>query len=341
MQTKSLERYFFFGLLLLTLIFTFFIFKPFWIVIVLGASFSVVLAPIHKWLLQEKVPNWLSAFLTTLFFFLIICLPLFGLGTLIFDQSQDLYYQIISGQKIIPTADSINSSINSYLPHGLSFDINEKASSFVTFITNNVSKIFSTTLSTLFSFILILLSIFYFLKDGERWERALVKLSPLSDSDDKKIIHRLSQTINGVIKGYILIALIQGLLMGLGLYFFGVPNPAFWGVVAAIASLIPSIGTALISVPAVLYLFLGGHLIPAIGLAIWAAVLVGLIDNLLSPYIVSSKIKIPAFLILFSVLGGVVLLGPVGILIGPLAMSLLFTLISIYRNEFKNDILIK
>lgn len=340
MQTKSIEKYFFFGVLLLTLIFTFFIFKPFWMVLVLGASFSVVLYPIHKWLLNKKIPSWLSAFLVVLFFFLIICVPLFGVGTIIFNQSQDLYYQIINGQQIIPTADSINQSINSILPIGLNnFDINEKATYFVSLITNNISKIFSSTLTTLFSFVLLLLSIFYLLKDGERWKKALITLSPLSDADDKKIITRLSHTINGVIKGYLFIAIIQGILMGIGLYIFGVPNPAFWGVVAGVASLIPSIGTALISVPAIIFLFLTGHIVMAIGLAIWAGVLVGLIDNFLSPYIVGKEIKIPSFLILFSVLGGVVLLGPIGILIGPLTISLLFTLISIYRNEFKKDIL--
>lgn len=339
MQTKIIERYFFFGLLLATLIFTFFIFKPFWIVLVLGASFTVVLYPIHSYLLRKKFPNWLSAFLVVLFFFILICIPLFGLGSMIFNQSQNLYYQVISGQQIIPSADSINNSVNSILPSGLNFDINEKFTNFVSFITNNIAKIFSSTLTTLFSFILMLLSIFYFLKDGERWKKAIVTLSPLSDKDDKKIIQRLFQTINVVIKGYLFIALVQGILMGVGLSIFGVPNSILWGVVAGIASLIPSIGTSLISVPAVIFLFLTGHILPAIGLAIWAAVFVGLIDNLLSPFIVGKKIKLPSFLILFSVLGGVVLLGPIGILIGPLTLSLLFTLISIYRNEFKQNVL--
>jgi predicted PurR-regulated permease PerM len=290
--------------------------------------------------MSKKVASWLSAFLVVLFFFLIICLPLFGVGTIIFNQSQDLYHQIVNNQQLIPTADSINHSINSFLPDGLNnFDINAKATYLVSLVTNNISKIFSSTLTTIFSFILLLLSIFYLLKDGERWKKAIITLSPLSDTDDRKILTRLSQTINGVIKGYLLIAIIQGVLMGIGLWIFGVPNPAFFGVVAAIVSMIPSFGTAFVSVPAVIFLFLTGHIGMAIGLAIWAAFLVGMIDNFLSPYIVGKEIKIPSFLILFSVLGGVVLLGPVGILIGPLTVSLLFTLVSIYRNEFKKDIL--
>jgi predicted PurR-regulated permease PerM len=157
----------------------------------------------------------------------------------------------------------------------------------------------------------------------------------LKDEDDRKILRSIIKTINGVIKGYILIALIQGFLMGLGLYLFGVPNPALWGVVAGIASLIPSIGTALVSVPAVIYLYAIGSTIPAIGLLIWAVLIVGFIDNLLNPIIVGKSIKVPMLLILFSVLGGISLLGPIGILIGPLVIGLLYTLISIYKEEFE------
>ena len=142
--------------------------------------------------------------------------------------------------------------------------------------------------------------------------------------------------INGVIKGYLLVAVIQGSLMGIGLAIFGVPSPALWGVIAAIGALTPTLGTSIVSIPAVIFLFVSGHTGEAIGLTVWSLALVGMIDNFLNPYIVGNKIKIPPFLILFSVLGGLSLLGPVGILIGPLAVSLLYTLISIYRSEFQH-----
>ena len=163
-------------------------------------------------------------------------------------------------------------------------------------------------------------------------------ISPLADKDDEKIIRRLSLAVNGVIKGSLFIALVQGTMMGIGLWIFGIPNPALWGVVAAMCAMIPSIGTALVSVPAIIYLFYTGNTVPAIGLLVWATVAVGLIDNFLSPYIVGSKINIPPLFILFSVLGGIAFLGPVGILIGPLSISLLYTLISIYRNPPKRRV---
>ena len=334
MQPKILEKYFFFGFLFITLIFTFLIFRPFWIVLILGASFSIMLYPIYEWLNKKLSTNWFSSLLTLFFFIIVLCVPLFGVGSIVFNQSQDLYQSVVNNGNIFPFITSIGDKINQILPNGISFDINEKISSLISFLTNNIANIFTATLSALFSFILLLLSIFYFLKDGKWWKKTIIKLSPLSDVNDEKIIERLFQTINGVMKGTLLIAIIQGILMSTGLTIFGVQNAAIWGVVAAITSLIPSVGTAMVSVPAIIFLFATNHIIPAIGLTIWSTIVVGTIDNFLTPYVIGSKINIPPFLILFSVLGGIALLGPVGVLIGPLSVSLLYALTEIYQKEF-------
>ncbi len=335
MQTKIIERYFFFGLLLTTLIFVFLIFRPFLSILIISAAFAVVLYPVYSWLQGKKFPDWLSALTTLLLFILIICGPLFGIGAIVFDQSQDLYYSVASSGGATPFLNNIEQNVQRFMPKGVSFDLEEKISELISFITGNIAIIFTSTLSTLFSFFLIMISMFFFLKDGSRWKRALVIISPLADEDDEKILDRLSRSINGILKGYLLIALIQGLLMGFGLAFFGVPNSALWGVIAGIGSLIPTVGTALVSIPSVIFLFATGQTGSAIGMAVWAFLIVGWVDNLLNPIIISSKINIPQILVLFSVLGGLALMGPVGFLIGPLAVSLLYTLISIYRNEFQ------
>ena len=339
MQTKIIERYFFFVLLFATFVFSLFIFRPFWIVLVLGISFSIVLYPVYEWFNKRKLPSWLSAFFTVLFFIIIIGVPLFGMGILVFNQSQNAYQVIINNVHSLSFIDSINSSINKILPEGISFDLYEKISNFTSFVSNNIASIFTSTLSAIFSLVLTLLSMFYFLKDGARWKRALVILSPLSDTDDEKIISKLSRAVNGIIKGYLFIALLQGMLMGVGLAIFGVPNPALWGLVTMITALVPSFGTAIVSVPSIIFLFVTGNTFEAIGLLAWAVAIVGTIDNLLSPVIVSNRINLPPLVILFSVLGGISLFGPVGILVGPLTISLLYTLISIYRNEFKQNMI--
>ncbi len=337
MQTKIIERHFFFGLLFATMVFAFFIFRPFWAVLVLGISFAIVLYPVYKWLHKKSMPSSLSALITVILFSLVLCGPLLGIGAIVFNQSQDVYRVVTNDEKVGPILDSVNNAVNKILPDSVTFDVKNKLTDIVSFVSDNIANIFRTTVSAFFSFILMLLIIFYFLKDGESWKKSLITLSPLPDQDDEKIMHRLAFSVNAIIKGYLFIALVQGILMGFGLWIFNVPNPALWGVVAAVTSLLPTIGTALVSVPAIIFLFVTGNDASAIGLLIWAAVVVGMIDNFLSPLIVGRRTNISPLLILFSVLGGISLLGPVGVLIGPLAISFFYTLISIYRNEFKQN----
>ncbi len=335
MQTKIIERNFFFGLLLATFIFTFLIFKPFLPLIVISASFAVVLYPIYNFLLKKKFANWSSSLLTVLFFILIICGPLFGIGILVFNQSQDVYQSINQNGGIGSYFYNIENTIQRYFPNEIDINIEDRLGELISFTSSNIAGIFTSTITTLFSFFLITVSLFFFLKDGKGWRQALISLSPLRDEDDNKIIDKLSMSINGIIKGYLLIAIIQGILMGFGLHFFGVPNSALWGVIAGIGSLIPTLGTALVSLPAVIFLFATGNTFGGIGMSIWAFMIVGWVDNLLNPIVISSKIQIPQILVLFSILGGLVLMGPIGFLIGPLAVSLLYALISIYNEEFR------
>jgi predicted PurR-regulated permease PerM len=335
MESKTIEKYFFFGLLLATLFFAFLIFRPFWIVLVLGASFSIVLHPVYLWFKKNRQPNWFASLLTVFFFVIVLCIPLLGVGSIVFNQSQTLYHSVAANGNTLPFINTIGDKINHFLPSGLTFDINEKVASFISFLTHNIANIFTATLSVLFSFFLLLVTIFYILKDGEKWKDALLSLSPLSKTADEKILNKLSSTINGVLKGYLLIAVIQGCSMGIGLYLFHVPNPAIWALIAALASITPPFGTAVVSVPAVIFLFVTGQTGPGIGLLVWAIFVVGSGDNFLNPYIVGHRINIPPFLILFSVLGGLALLGPVGVLIGPLTISLLYALVEIYQSEFK------
>ena len=144
---------------------------------------------------------------------------------------------------------------------------------------------------------------FFFLKDNARWKRAIKILSPLSDADDEKIINKLSLAVNGIIKGYLFIVFIQGTLVSIGFALFGVPNPALWGLVAMITALVPAIGSGLVSIPAIIFLVATGQTMNALGLLIWAVVIVGTIDNILNPIVVGSKINLPPLLILFSVFG--------------------------------------
>jgi predicted PurR-regulated permease PerM len=338
METKK-GKVFLFILLALVAILVTMIFRPFIVVLAISMALAVGLYPIFKWVRRRMVRgvSWAAAAITVLIYLIVLAVPLYFIGAKVVSEAGSLYNSITNGGVGQQFIDNIVAWINVNFPGSTGLAIKEKIAGSATFLTSTFGTIFSSTLNTVFSFLLILLSLFYFLKDGEHFRSYIIDLSPLADRNDDRILTKLANAVNGVIRGYIFIALIQGVLLGLGLYIFGVPNPVLWGVLAGIASMVPSIGTALVALPAILYLAILGTPVHAIGLTIWSLALVGTIDNLLQPIIVGKSIDLPPIAVLFSVLGGVTLFGVAGLIVGPLSLSLFLTLVSIYREEYSTN----
>lgn len=330
-------KHFFYTLFVAIAVLCAFIFRPFFVVVVIGASLAVVFHPLYVWMRTHVARNisWLAALLTTFLFIVIIGVPLFFIGSQVLSEGQSFYKSISEDGGAGRYLDSVTSSLSYIVPEIGNFDLKSTIGGVVESFTGSIAGIFTATLHTIFSFLLIILSLFYFLKDGEKWKRYIVKVSPLADTHDNRILQMLEHAVSGIMKGYLLVALIQGTMLGIGLWIFGVPNPVLWGVLAGIASVIPSIGTAIVAIPAILFLLATSGTGAAIGLTVWSLVLVGTIDNLLNPIVLGKRVSLPPLVILFSVLGGITLFGPAGIIIGPLSISLLYTLLVIYRENFK------
>lgn len=331
MNTHMSSRYFFFGMIILALALVVRIWLPFLPLVVLSASLAVIFYPLNVWINKKCTwqSGWLGAALSVVAFIVVVFGPLVFLGTIVVRQATDLYTSLTNGGATQYIA-QFNATIGHLLPDAFTFTVQEKLAALLSSISTNLAGILTATLNTLFMFLLLLLSLFYFIKDGAHWKNRIIQLSPLDDADDRTIIARLHDAVIGVFRGYLLIALAQGFLAGLGLALFGVPHAALFGLMAGFASFIPSVGTSLVCVPIVIFLFATGDTNAAIGFGIWSAVIVGTIDNILNPILVGIKINIPPMFILFSVLGGISLLGPIGILIGPLSLSFLHTLFSLY-----------
>lgn len=335
MQITSTEKYFLFILLLIAIVLTLLIFYPFLTMFILSAAFAVVLGPTYLWIKNHLVRNisWLASLLTVILFIICLCVPLFFVGKAVFNQTQDIYNNIITSGNSGRFVESINSSVNKFLPTGFDFDVHSKITELMSSLSNNLAKFFSSTLNSILMFTLMIFSLFYLLKDGKKWKEGFVNIFPLKNDDTNEILINLKKAINRIFKGSFIIAIAQGILAWAGFMIFGVPNAIIWAVVAAVASFVPTIGTSIVAIPAILFLFFTGMQLQALGLLIWSIILVGTIDNILSPYIISRDTEIPSLFILFAILGAISLIGPLGILIGPLVLSLLYSLISIYKKE--------
>src|SRR3989344_264268 len=339
MTSQQSEKYFLYATLIGAFILCFFIFKPFLYALILALIFSVIFGSMHKKIFNMTgQKKRLSAFISSLIVFLCVVIPFILLGTKILQEAINFYSNVGNNAIISLIKDTLDNLSRNY-PNisGSSPSLDSYLNQGVTWLVGNIGSIFSNTAQIIIELFVFLGALYYLFKDGKQFRNMVISLSPLEHIYDEKILDKLELTINSSVKGTLLVALIQGILTGIGFTIFGVPNPALWGAVAALSALIPSVGTALIIAPATLFLFLTGPIGPALGLLIWGAIGVGLIDNFLGPKLIASGSKLHPFLVLLSVFGGLSLFGPIGFLLGPFVLSLLFVLFEVYSDIRKNQ----
>lgn len=347
MQSERLRPYFFLSLLIGAIALTALIFRPFLEPLALAAVFAVVLREPCK-RISKLLGDWpsVAALITVVASVLVILLPLALIGALVANEARDLFVSLESQSGRNAIAEfflRLNATYGDLVPgfedfsRTVSANIDTYARTALEWLVEHAGAIFSGISGFLLSLFIFFIALYYLLRDGTRVREALVKLSPLTDSEDEAILEHLSRAVNSVVKGSLMIALIQGALAGVGFALFGVPHAALWGTVTAVAALVPGIGTALVFLPAVAFLFITGSTIPAVGLLVWGTFAVGLIDNLLGPRLIGRGMRLHPLLILLAVLGGILFFGPVGVLLGPLSLSLLFALLTIYAGDSKED----
>lgn len=336
---KHIQTVFFFGLLLGTLVLAFFIFRPYLYSIIFAAVLAVTFGPMHK-----KISKFvdgregIGAFLTLIVVFLIIFIPLSFFGTKVFQESRSIYQYISEPGRNVFEGDGvvayIQGKVVNYMPSFFS-NANEYAKQGIDWIFNNLGSIFSGVAQGVIGLIITFLSLFFFLKDGRKIMEALFAYSPLEDRFDKQILNTLAIVAGSVVRGTLVISILQGILAGIGFWIFGIPNPALWGLVLMLIALLPAIGAMIVIIPAVAYLFFFVSPLFALGLLLWGIFVVSMADNVLRPILIEKAVNIHPFIIFLSVIGGIQFFGPMGFVLGPIIISLLFTFFRMYPEFLK------
>lgn len=349
MKERKLEVYLYFILLGIAIYLVYRIFEPYLFAIVIAAIFAVVFDPLHK-KVRRSIPKHesLAALATLLIVSTIVLVPLILYGIQLSDEVKN-FYGMAFGQMqgdgiLVKLTEAVNNLISTLSPIGVHWPVFNVAETqvymfqFLAWIRDHFGDIFSGLTKFFFNAMIFLFSLYYFLRDGEMIRRRIVEISPFPRNQDEEIFAKLRQAIVSVVKGSMLVALIQGILTGLGFFIFGIPSALLWGGVAVIAALVPTVGTSLVIIPAVLYLFFIGSTSNAVWLLLWGVVCVGLVDNVLGPKLVERGINIHPLLILLSALGGLAYFGAVGFLLGPIVLSFLFALFDIYQSIIIKDV---
>jgi len=191
---------------------------------------------------------------------------------------------------------------------------------------------FGDVLTLTINLILTFFIAFFFLKDGDNFVRKISEFLPFADTDKISIINQIKNIIYTTFYGGILIAMLQGTILGITFYFLEIPSATLWGFATAVASFIPVLGAFAVWGPAAVYLLVNGYIIKGIILALVGALIISSIDNVLKPLIIKGRVNLPLIFIFLSVLGGIKVFGLIGFILGPLIFSLFVSFLEILKN---------
>lgn len=333
MDKDSLQNLSLFVLLIGISILLFLVFAPFIAVLSLAVVFAVLLhSPYEK--LTKVFGGWRSsaALLTVGVMLVFFIVPLFFLGVQVFQEAQNLYTAMQNnGVQYMHTVQAaIEAPVRQIVP-GFVFNLNAYVGSALAFISNNLASLIYQTVYILFATFLMLLALFFFLRDGRGFLASFAQMSPFGREVTSGILDKMYQTIQSVMRGTLFIVLIRWVCMWIAFYLFGIPNALLWSAVGGIVGAIPGLGTAFAFVGAVVFLYLQGSILSAIGLAILGSAIVVLIDNILTSYFFGKGLEVSSVFVLFSILGGIFFFGPIGFILGPLVLSVFLSVTHSYR----------
>lgn len=320
--------------------------RGFLIALLLAAVFSAVCQPLYRKLLRWLRGRRSAASLATLGLLLIIVVvPLTGFMGIVTSQALEVSAAVrpwiaervanpAEEQKLLDQVD-LPQFLEPYRAQVVSKlgALAERAGSF---LVSELAQVTRGTASFFFMLFVMLYAMFFFLRDGSAILGGILAYSPLSDEEEGRLLERFVSVSRATLKGTLVIGMVQGGLAGLAFAVVGIEGAAFWGTLMALLSIVPGVGTALVWVPAAIYLFAIGKTVAGAGLTLWCVLAVGTVDNLLRPRLVGRDIQMSDLLIFLSTLGGILAFGAVGLLIGPLIAALFVTLWDLYAIAFQD-----
>ncbi|MDK9705607.1 MAG: AI-2E family transporter [Desulforhopalus sp.] len=314
--------------------------------IFMAGLFTAMVSPLHHRLTAKlRGRETLASILTVVGIVLLVLTPLAILITLVVAQA------ISVGQSVTPWVQGFikePSTLSALLAKVPYYEqilpyrdvIIEKAGELVgtvsTFLIDSLSAFTKVTIDAIFSTIIMLYVMFYFLSMGDLLLQKILYFLPLDDNSEQKLLHRFTSVTRATIKGTLIIGVMQGAICGIAFALAGIHGPVFWGTVMAVMSIIPAFGTAIIWLPALVILGLTGHYGGVVILAVLCGAVAGNLDNVLRPRLVGKDTEMHDLFVLFGTLGGITMFGLLGIMLGPIVAALFITIWEIYGEAFKN-----
>lgn len=332
----------FWTIVAVTLIGSALVIAPFFQAIMWATVLSVLTYPIYS-KLRKRFNAGIGAAITVFGALALIVLPFVTVGAMVavrvsgfvqeMDASAPAGENGLSPEHLLNRIDDMVQPMLSGV--GITFDLSDwyeqNRKEIISGIRDPLTKFLSGAIYTIFTLVIALLTMFFMLRDGHRLREPALAVIPLPNEKAQAVLDRMKQTIRAVFVGVVLVALAQGLISGLLYWVTGVPNWFLWMFATTIICVIPLLGAPVIYVPLAIILAASGKHVQAIILLAGGFGIVSQIDNLMRPFLIGAKTEQHYMAIFFSLLGGVLLWGPVGIMAGPILLTLLLALYDIIR----------
>lgn len=347
MDFTKVRHTLFITLLVLVSLAFIFMMKPFFYPIFWAAVIAGLFYPFYEWLNDKlKIPN-LSTTITLSLIVIVILLPLLTAGYFLVKESADLYGSINTNR------DQINRSLHDfatwikYNPFSAQLNFDEKLWSqkfteastlVVNFIFNNVTGLTQNSLAFVFMIVIMFYTLFFFIRDGEKMLRLVMRICPLGDKYEKMLYAKFTLTAKAALKGTIIVGGIQGVIGALLFWFVGIKGILIWGLLMTALSIVPPFSAALVWLPASIILMLTGKFWAGMIVLAVGVLIISTIDNVLRPIIVGRDAELHPLLVLFSTLGGLMIFGVSGFVIGPVLAALFVTFWQMYEHYYKNEL---
>jgi len=273
-----------------------------------------------------------------------VILPLLAVTTSLTQEGVQLYEKLKSGEidisaqieqvgQVFPTLQKMLARVGLDVA-SLKQPLKDASIESSRYVATQALSVGQNTASFFIHFSLTLYLAFFLLRDGEKLIRKIIHALPLGNKREIRLFTKIGVVLNATVRGGFAVAAAQGALGGIILALLGVGSSLLLGVMMAIASLIPAVGAALIWGPVAIYFLAVGSYVKGIILIVWGIAVIGLVDNLLRPILVGRDTNIPDYLVLFSTIGGISLIGLNGFVVGPLIAALFIALWDIFTSEF-------
>ncbi|HET6460341.1 MAG TPA: AI-2E family transporter [Syntrophales bacterium] len=344
MDTSKAQNILFFAIMIFVFLLFLYLLAPFFFPIFWAAVISSIFSPIFK-LLNRKLhkPN-ASATIIFLMVAVIIILPGSIIGSLLLGESMRVYESLDADRGNI---ENIVKAVTGAVKNNVfvtQFHVDEQfwtekvsevAKTVSNYIFINLKDLTQNTFVFFVKFSVMLYTLFYFIRDGDKFLGKAVRVFSLGQEREKVLYERFAAAAKATLKVTLIIGGIQGTLGGLLFWLTGIQGPLMWGVVMIFTAIVPVVGCSIIWLPAGVMMMITGHLWKGVIILAFGVLVISMVDHFLRPILIGRDVQMHSLLVFLSTMGGLSLFGFTGFIIGPIIASLLLTIWAMYEEFYR------